>query len=290
MTKKHVSRGRGPRIREEELDRMIALYREGKSFKAIGVDVGRHWQTVRKYTIKALQERPGDEVRREALKDALINHFQTMVGALESVIGLMTFPEENRWSEGEWQIYVPERRNRLLLRALRECHAKDSSLWASWDRWNEGLKAYQKELGALHIRVVKEIQALQKANSGTGITLTDYLKQVLFRRGASIGRGSPIYDPSLLKVSQRTDVKDGRGTKELWLGTSTHLATGNNMARLVASLSDIMMKEKMGAWAEVVALHKRLRSMTETKDDIEEQVEILSLRGAFPGRCEICPI
>lgn len=69
MVKKSLSRGRGPRIREEELEQMIPLYLEGKSYKAIGQEVGRHWQTVRKYVIKALQEREGRELRREALKE-----------------------------------------------------------------------------------------------------------------------------------------------------------------------------------------------------------------------------
>jgi hypothetical protein len=46
----------------------------------------------------------------------------------------------------------------------------------------------------------------------------------------------------------------------------------------------------MGKWEEIQGLARLYRQMEETKDKMEEEVEVLSLRRAFPGRCRLCPV
>lgn len=288
MAKKSLSRGRGPRIREDELERMAALYTEGKSFKAIGKEVGRHWQTVRKYTMKALNEREGRELRREALKGALIDHFQDLVRALESLCKMLELPGAGRNVSDGWQMPTPDRRNRLLLQALRDSHIRESPLWSWWDSWTEEGKSYDKLLSALRARVMREKENLEKSNTEASPMLTEALTEVLTKRGASIARGAQLYDPSMLQVHPAANEKGKRDLEELWLARSTQLATGYSMAELQEQVSGIM--KDMTGWEEIKQLARLYRQMAETKEKMEEEVEVLSLRRAFPGRCRLCPM
>ena len=290
MTQKRLSRGgRGPRLREEEVERMVALYLEGKSFKAIGQEVGRHWQTVRKYAIKALQEREGRELRREALKGALVDHFQDLVHALGSLGELLDMPEVlRRELPHGWRPPTPERRNRLLLQALRDSHVRESPLWSWWDNWNQAREAYDKALSALRQRVMGEIARLEKSYLRVSLTSTEALAEVLFYRGGSIAQGASLYDPSMLQVRPLVDQQGKRDGEELWLGESTRLAAGQDIARLRGQVSELMVD--MGKWEEIQGLARLYRQMEETKDKMEEEVEVLSLRRAFPGRCRLCPV
>jgi hypothetical protein len=290
MAKKRLSsRGRGPRVREDELEQMVALYLEGKSFKAISVEVGRHWQTVRKYTIKALQEREGKELRRDALKDALNGHFKDLVSALDSLGKMLQLPEQV-WREptNGWQAPVPERRNRLLLQALRDSHVRESPLWSWWDSWNKMREAYDRALLPLQKKLTGELTKLHRSYPKASFELTDDLTEILLTRSVSIAQGRALYDPSMLGVNPSTRKDGEREVEELWLGQSTRLATGQNMAELKERLSNLM--ENMGEWEEVQELARHYRQMAETRDLIEEEVEVLSLRRAFPGHCRLCPI
>jgi hypothetical protein len=290
MAKKGLSSGgRGPRVREDELEKMAALYLEGKSFKAIAEAVGRHWQTVKKYTVKALQEREGKELRRDALKEALTGHFQDLVGALNSLSELLQLPREV-WQESPegWQHPVPDRRNRLLLQALQESHARESPLWSWWDRWNQARGAYDKALLPLRQNLTGELTKLHRPYPEASFELTDDLTGMLLKRSVSLAQGGRLYDPSMLTVRPSADKEGQRHVEELWLAGSTRLAIGQNMAQLKGRIAKLM--EDMKEWAEVQELAKLYRQMADTGDSIEEEVEVLSLRRAFPGHCRLCPI
>ena len=290
MARKRLSRGRGPRLREEELDRMVALYLEGKSFKAIGAEVGRHWQTVRKYTIKALQEREGRELRREALKAALAEHFQDLVHALGSIGDLLELPAVARWnSSGEWVPACPDRQNRLLLQSLQESHAKESPLWGWWDSWKKSRQDYEQALSSLRQRVATEITGLENSNLEPSLTFNkDQLAQVLFEQAYSMAQDALLYDPSMLRVRSIAGQKGKDNRQELWLGESAKLADGQDVARVRERLSDLM--KNMREWGEVTELQRIYHEIAKTRELIDEEIEVLSLRRAFPGRCRLCPI
>ena len=79
-----------------------------------------------------------------------------------------------------------------------------------------------------------------------------------------------------------------RDEEELWLGDSTRLAAGQDIARLRKQVSELM--GNMEKWEEIQGLARLYRQIEETKDKMEEEVELLSLRRAFPGRCRLCPV
>jgi hypothetical protein len=187
-----------------------------------------------------------------------------------------------------WRPPTPERRNRLLLQALRDSHVRESPLWDWWDSWNQAREAYDKALSALRQRVMGEMARLEKSYPGVSLTSTEALAEVLFYRGASIAQGASLYDPSMLRVRLLVGQQGKRDGKELWLGESTRLAAGQDIARLRKQVSELM--GDMGKWEEIQGLARLYRQMAETKDKMEEEVEVLSLRRAFPGRCRLCPV
>lgn len=284
---KRLSRGRGPRITDDELDKMVALYLEGKTLKAIAKEVGRHWQTVRKYAVKALREREGQELRREALKSALLLHFQDLVGALGSLTGLLEMPEGDvREPFQPWQRKSPARREHLLLQALREAHAKEAPLWAWFDRWNQDREAYDRAILPLRDRITSEMATLSES---PGVVLTNKLHPVLLTRGLSVARGGSIYDPEMLRVVHPpSDSGDPKGSEELWLAYSNLLAEGQGMEKLRQNVAAVMTN--MAEWEETKELARLYREMADLKAKMEEEAEVLSLRRAFTGRCRLCPV
>lgn len=288
MGKKPLSRGRGLKIRQDEIDRMVSLYLEGKSFEAIGKETGRHWQTAQKYTLQALKERPNQELRREALKEALSAHFQDLIKALASLIQLLQLPDEDNWNIREWQPPVPDRRNRLLLEALKVSHAQESPLWDLCDIWNDERIRYQKSLDNLRGKVDNELQALENKLAGSGIKVADRFTEILVKRGISLAKGHPIYNPSMLNVKLNVTEESGDAQETLLLGANTQLASAKDMGDVLPKASTIMTE--MQHWIEVKSLHTNFEKMVEIQDGIEEEVEVLSLKRAFPGRCRVCPV
>lgn len=287
MPRHAVSRGRGPRITQQELEKMVELYLQGRTFKAIAQAVGRHWQTVRKYTVRALREREGEQLRREALKAALIEHFDDLVRALGAISQLLDMPDwTTRPVPGAWQPAAPPRRDYLLLQALKEAHAKDSPLWALWDNWNQTRRAYDNELPHLNAKVDRELKAIEQ--SSVGASLREQLNEVLVRRAVSIAMDGSLYEPSMLTVRPALNGEGKEETQELWLGESTLLATGRDMDGFRQALSELMLDMKQ--WDETKELARLYRRLIELKTSIEEEVEVLSLRRAFPGRCRLCPV
>jgi len=149
-------------------------------------------------------------------------------------------------------------------------------------------EAYDKALFPLREKVPAELIILHESYPEASLELTDELTQMLITRSISIAQGSDLYDPSMLRINPSTGKEGEREVEELSLGQSTRLAIGQNMAGLQERLSKIM--ETMGEWAEVQELARLFRQMAETRDMIEEEVEVLSLRRAFPGHCRLCPI
>ena len=284
MAERRPSRGRGPRVREEEIEKMLALYRDGKSFKAIGREVKRHWQTVRKYVSRALKEGEGRELRREALKEALIAHFRDLVSALQSISARLDMPQRGvSWPPGSHPPPMPQLRFDLLIEALRGSHAKDSPIWRLWNEWKETRQAYDAAVETLRQKVTRSVRGLQKTDPA--VSIEEDLEETLFKRADSLGGGSVLYDPSMLRLVSPTN-EDIPG--ELWLAHSTKLATGKDMAEFQRRVAKVM--KDMTKWKEIQGLRGLYQQLGDTKKKTEEEAEVLSLRRAFPGRCRLCPV
>ncbi len=284
MAKKRKSRGRGARITQDELDAMLSLYGEGKSFLAISQKVGRHWQTVRKYTLRALKDRQGEELRRDALRAALSEHYRDLVGVLESVNQSLILPGNFSLNVTyNWRPPAPERRNRLLIEALRDSHAKDSELWPLWNSWNQERAAYDKAILGLQGKVKTEVAEPKECAQQTSVQVTEYFADFIFEQAVSISLGNPQFDTTLFSVRPSPD---GQG-QELWLGGSK-LAPGKDLAAAASIVTSVL--EEMGKWKEIKELGQIYAKLVDVKDRIAEEIEVLTLKRVFPGQCRLCPV
>ncbi len=279
MVRKSVS-SRGRRPGQEEVERMVALYLQGKAFKAIAKETGRHWQTVRKYTVAALQEREGREVRQGALKEALVGHFKDLADALGSLKELLVMPGLDL-GQALWARESAERRDRLLLQALRDSHARESPLWGWWDGWVETREAYDKALAALGKRIAREKARL---GGSPGVSLTEAVDLVLSRQALIKAQGLSGYPPGILRVCPHPEAPD---TEQLQLGRDV-LAEGMQMEDIRVKL--LSLARGVGRWPEVKELARLYTQLSELNAEIEEEVEVLSLRRAFPRHCRLCPV
>ncbi len=133
-----------------------------------------------------------------------------------------------------------------------------------------------------------ELVELHQSYQEASFELTDDLTGMLLKRSVSLAQGGGLYDPSMLTVRPSADKEGKRQVEELWLAQSTRLAIGQNMAGLKERVAKLM--EDMKEWEEIQELAKLYRQMADTGGSIEEEVEVLSLRRAFPGHCRLCPV
>lgn len=279
---KSMSRGQGPRIRGDELEQMLQLYSEGKSLKAIARITHRHSQAVRKYVLKELKEQEGKDARKEALKSALTKHFQDMVDALDIMRKLLVLPvsslppsEQANWPPGGL-----DRRNNLLLVALRQDHTSASPLWGLWEKWCQEGKPYAYAFSQLPQEVDGALEDLQRLYGDS--ILVENLRPVLLKKAQTVDQGSEGYLASLLEVKPG-DESGG----DLWLGNSAHLTAGRG-EEMKQELTRMFLE--MAGWSHVREAVDSLKKLMIIKDKMEDEIEILSLRRAFPGRCRLCPV
>lgn len=283
MARKSTTKGRGRHITDDELDQMVALYNEGKSFLSIARTIKRNPQTVRKYTIRALKERSGQDLRREVLKESLMEHYRDLVNALGSMIEDLRMPEAASLAAfGVPKAAAPDVRTRLLLEGLREEHVRESPLWSWWDSWNESRKSFEQKLPGVRARTETETKILGK--SAPKAKLAKALAGAMTEQATSLVMDAPLYSASMLRVIPS---KIGEGD-ELWLGESVMLASGPGMSKLMERVEAMMLG--MSEWGEIRALAEFHKGMASLKAKIEEEVEVLRLKRAFPGHCRLCPV
>jgi hypothetical protein len=269
-------------LRDDEVDQMLVLYSQGKTFKAIARSTRRHWQTVRKYVLKDLREREGKEARKEALKSALTLHFQDLTEVLQTMKAQLRLPNprEHRAPAFSWPPEDVERREQLLLQALRQEHARGSPLWGWWESWQKAWGAYSSGAPVLESRLSEEVGKLSL--SYVECIITENITPVLLNQVYGVVHGSGGYDLDKLLVVRGAVAGGG-----LWLGQNAHLARCREQEVREALLE---MERGMKEWPEVKALAGSYWHLVETRNQMEEEIEILSLRRAFPGRCRLCPV
>ena len=142
-------------------------------------------------------------------------------------------------------------------------------------------------MSTLWEKVGKKTGRLKRSNTGSA-TITEDLPQLLFQRAVSIARGSAMYDTDMLQVRPAGAAQGETSRVTLWLGQSSILAEGADVAELLTQVTRTM--KDMSDWDEVQALAEIYLQMVGLKDKIEEEIEVLSLRKAFPGHCRLCPV
>ena len=105
-------------IIQEEVDLMVSRFNQGRSWRTVAREVERHWQTAEKYVRRELVQREGKELRREALRQAVLLHHQDFPRSRKSWGALPPArPTDHRaapWVSARESPPAPERRDRLF--------------------------------------------------------------------------------------------------------------------------------------------------------------------------------
>ena len=274
---------RGPKVREKEIERMLELFDQGKSFKEIAKQVERHWQTVEKYVREALATRRAETIRREALKEALVSHFMTLVGFLQELKArfVLPSPEEGAMlSVGHLDPDELSLRERLLFEGLRYGHATGSPLWRWIEEWKEAADTFASAQESLRKKTSQE--ASKGAKKNPTVSLSEAFERSLSN---DVMRGALGWVPQFSDVLRLNDSGD-----ELWVGQSMRLAQAPRSGG-VTSAQDLYLAILKAApgWSESGNVRQNYANLLTLRTKMVEEMEVLTMRGAFPGRCRLCP-
>ena len=292
-----------PRITNEQIKEMIRLRRQGKSVTEIAQLIGCHRQTVRAY----LRERQSnifvDEIKKEVLKDALLEHFKELTNfALNelatrfkysyderspSIIGVLGLPGIGSplYMAKEWErIYDPSSRAQHLTEALKE-HTEGSPLWSYWDEWEliiggyrDISRDYQHELN-LKTEAPEIFLAVRRED-------LNKIQKWLFGNILRLANGEAATGLKISKVKSNEEMrsngivvaqveKEGKALYE----------------QLVSILKEEPEPDLLNKLREAtIELKGKQEKLHEVSGKIIAEIEVLGMKHAFPGRCHLCPI
>ena len=298
-----------PRISRDQVTEIRRLFQAGTSITEIAKTTGIHRHTVRMH----LKEQPDDtvanEVRRQVLTQALVEHFKELKRFAEVEFKEhldASLPEEERtgkergpgpintrgllglpfngstgYMTAEWQrMYQFSARDDHLVKSLRE-HTKDSTMWVYYDAWKKKVAAFERASRALWQWTGEEMVRLGYA--GPQREINESVRSSAF--GWILFTAWGVDLPGL-KASKVTKIKDFvRGLKELPVTPAEEAA--------ILLLGGV---ERQPEWSDLKAATQELRS-TECQNELQHIMKQLDdalvsieLMYAFPGHCGLCPV
>lgn len=315
----NIKKGRGIPLSREERQRILDLQEGGSSQKEIAEALGRNRKTIAKFANRE-GRRLEAKVRERVLAQALQEHFKELTGQLKQLRerfspctawNISTFdmpmPDVDLPAEPLLALPIPghpilvfsawyrmygdlDNKSNYLIRALKETHAKESRLWELWRQWDRITGSYAQagrnlwqwlnaEIDNESLKqqavVVKEQlpktlmgHILLVANNDAGISSTE----ITVRRTGRDGRPALIFREISLAVS-----------KEASALKTAHVVFLRVCSDFEQHQSWPLLRD--GA-VKIMAEQQTLR---ELYTQIESELDILILRKAFPGRCNLCP-
>lgn len=297
----------GKQISEEKVKEILRLRREGKSVTEIGQILGCHRQTVRAY----LRERQGsilvDEIKKEVLKEVLLEHFKELTNFApselasrfkysyaersSSTIGLLGLPGAG-WplymAKEQERIYDPSPRVRHLTEALKE-HTGESPLWSYWDEWEFIVGVYKgistdfrdelnrkTEAPEIFLAVRREdLNKIQKWLLGNVLRLASGEPYTGLNIEKTKGHAELRCNYSGVAVAKVENAEDGKALYE----------------HLISILKEVQ------EWKLLDELQKATKELKEAQEKLQgisvkiiSELEVLGMKHAFPGSCHLCPI
>lgn len=311
--------GRGVPLTKEEKRKALELRQAGYNIGKIARELNRNRQTIGKFFH---QQGTGNElearVREQFLTEALKGHFQDLVDQIrllklrfypsqttdiyrlgppsvylsdpqEGILGLPA-PGHPVFVYDEWyRMYgTPDTKSRYLTECLEEVHAKDSPFWRLQQQWERITQPYAEAVMAELVWLSSAVQDenLQKGN----IKLKDNFTRVLAGHVLLVAGGEPGINAKDITIGSSqgqlallcrdiamVSAKE-RETLESVRGVFLHLCSVIQEQQWWPALTEGIQKIK----AEQTTLWGLYRQ-------IEDELDWLSLRRAFPGRCKLCP-
>jgi len=284
MTQTDV-KSRGRRVLPEDADRWADLYKNGLTFQKIALQEGRHTQTVEKHVKRALTNSGAERIHLDALRQQLVLHWQQLADLCRSLQDQFVLPNPTASTPiSQWNLEDAygkgDSRQRLLLQGLREGHTGEERLWSLISDWELLFGQYVELVSRLEAVVVKQVDRL--STELKDVEFLDEFGSLLTRHIRRLAHGAP---EGLLDVPLRW--VDGSNGDELMWGATILLAIGQKPQAEVAFHRAAIQIAALDVNSSLVACYGELASLRPT---ILEDLEVLALRGAFIGRCRLCPI
>lgn len=271
---------KGFRLTKEEVDLISHFADLNWTNKQIADFVKRDEDTISKYRRKAKAETESQGVLKEALKDAQRDHWRTLTTAALGLRGrfFVTSPHYAEDLRKRRQPGNTDRREQLLISALREYHAPDHRLWRLIESWTES--------SAILLGGCEEAwQSVDLVPHSLGIG-KEVIKPIFHEKvvGAWF-RGAIALQEEQLHVEELTGPQD---QVALVIG-GAYVATGARGAVEKVRETACRLLREMGDsdWNKQVSdAYQKLRDLNVS---IGEAVEEIGLMEGFPGECPYCP-
>lgn len=275
------SRKRG-RVTSKEMDIIKGLADQNWTNKAIANHLKRDEDTISKYRRRAKEETESHGVLREALKDAQRDHWRTLTSTVFGLRGRFSAPGPHYAEDirKRRRADKTDRRERLLINALREHHAPDHRLWQLIESWTEASEALRR--CCEHAWEFAD-QAQPTGDNGKEAIKPIFQEKIVgtwFRRAIGLEEPEPV-------VEDLTGPEDDDHVA-LVIG-GVYVAAGTRGAVEGAREQASRLLEEMGKaeWSRQVSdAYQRLMALD---GSIDEAVEELGLMEGFPGDCPYCP-
>jgi len=282
------------------------------SIADIARSTGIHRHTVRTHLSEKSEDIVANEVRKQVLTQALVDHFKELkqfsqvefkahfdASRSERVLlkgigkergpwpidthGLLGLPLKGSpgYMTVEWQrMYQFSTREHHLIKSLRE-HTKDSTMWVHYDAWKKKLSAYESASRALWDWVEKELEQL--SFTGTHREMIESVRSIAFGGILFTAWGEDLAEP---RAPQVTKIEDF--VKEL---------KKPRVTPTVKAAIDLLGKvEKKPEWPDLKVATQQLL-VAECQNELKHIVKQLDnalasieLMHAFPGHCGLCPV
>ena len=254
----------------------LGSYEQGKRIDVIAREEGRSTQTVKLHIDRASQDREHQQVRQALLREAYQGHQNDLMDVLQETGKRAEVSDP----QGLWP--YPGRRNQMLLEALRS-HIPRRPLWKAWSRWEhqaQRLDSLEKEVRRLITgRVARDVkQSLPEA-------LTEGIADSLWFAVNMESKG---------QISSQIEYKTDHSSEGLKLAWGAFTLTEGFVDQETAlsvqkAHSQLLGELKRWDLEPLVRLRQVMREWTETRELIEDEVEMLLLRRIVPGQCQLCP-
>ena len=273
----------GLRLSSDEVDLIKYFAALEWTNKAIADYLKRDEDTVSKYRRRIHAESEPEAVRREALKDATRDHWRTLSTTGWGLRGRFTAPraeyaEDLRASRVST---TPDRREQLLVDALRTYHAPDHRLWHLMDAW-------QAASQRLRLACEEGWQLVEEARRSPDDP-EEIIKPIFDEKVVGAWLRSAIGQEGEQPLLETSTVEKSPDRAALTIGDVYVAAGSSDAVEKVEVLANSLI-DAMRASPQHVEAAQAFRELSSLEPQIAEAVEEIGLMEGFPGECPFCPV
>lgn len=311
--------GRGVPLTRDEKARVLQLKQAGHNISRIASELHRNRQTIAKFfheqdTGNELEAR----VREQFLTEALKEHFRDLTQQI-GLLKLRFYPSQptNIYRLGPSRVYLsdpqegtlglpapghpvfvsnewyrmygdPDTKSRHLVECLRGVHAKDSPFWKLQQQWERITQPYAEAVMAAltWVSSTAENDAFQQES----VKLKDNFYRVLVGHTLLMANGEPgIREKDVVIGSSESQL--AILCRDIAIASARERGTLEGVRATFLHLCSTIQEQQW--WPTLIESIQKIRAEQPTLwilyRQIEEELDWLNLRRAFPGRCKLCP-